>query len=287
VVRTVRDIAGPVLVAALLVTAGCGQWFGPERETDALTPVPDTPSPASNTVPGVAGGQVVEPVALADAHRVRLSNRSFTVVERVVVRNATGVTHRATRRVRWAGGGTARYRSRSRVDPFPGCDGERSAARYRDFATGDRVHRNETVCGRQRRMTFDGGSPGNFDPQQYLGFRPTRHEFLLSVLLPATADAWTVRPAANGGYRHSASVPGYATGAYPFRVGDVDATTENASVSLTVTPAGLVRSYRLRSTVVVDGRPYTVVRRGRFEAVGETTVERPAWVHRTPTVAAE
>jgi hypothetical protein len=287
VARTVRRIAGPVLVAALLVTAGCGQWIGPDRETDALTPVPDTPTPASNAVPGVIGGQVVEPVALADAHRKRLANRSFTVVERVVVSNATGVTHRATRRVRWTGGGTVCYRSRSRFYPFPGCEGERSGARYRGYATDDRVYRNETVCGRHRIRTFGGGSPGRFDPQQYLGFRPTRHEFLLSVLLPATAETWTVESAGNGTYRLSAPVPGYATGAYPFQVGSVDAATENTSVTLTVTPAGLVRSYRLRSTVVVAGRTCEVARRGRFAAVGGTTVERPAWVPGTPTVAAE
>lgn len=289
---SVRRIAGPVLLAVLLATAGCSLPLqpAPETEADTLTPVPDTPTPEANALPGVAGGQVVKPVELVDAHRDHLSGRSYTVTERLVVRNGTGVTHRGTVRVQWAGGGSERYHSVSRMNPFPDCDGTASVATFRRYSTGDWVYSNDTVCGRERVRQFGNENPGTFDPRQYLPFQPTRHEFLLSLLLPATADERTVEAASGGTYLISAPVPGYATEAYPFRSAKQrgeDVRTENASVVLTVTADGFVSSYRLRHTVVIDGRTYTVVRRGRFQAVGTTTLERPAWARpkSTPTSA--
>jgi hypothetical protein len=51
----------------------------------------------------------------------------------------------------------------------------------------------------------------------------------------------------------------------------------NVSLSATVTAGGLVESFTLRYRVETARGEERVRRTARFEAVGETVVERPAW----------
>ena len=55
----------------------------------------------------------------------------------------------------------------------------------------------------------------------------------------------------------------------------------NASLTLFVTPAGVVRELRTARTVRYRSGPRRITQRVRFSDIGSTTVERPAWAEST------
>ena len=96
-----EPLAGPpIVIAAVVVLAGCNAFAGGDTETDTPTVTPvDVPTdePTATPVPMLApvltGASVVDTGDLADAHDVNLVDGSFTNVANDTVRYANGTLH--------------------------------------------------------------------------------------------------------------------------------------------------------------------------------------------------
>jgi hypothetical protein len=274
--RSLLRASGIVVVAVFLLISGCNGLLQTEQREETLTPVPDTPTPASNAIPGVVNGRLAAPFDLTDAHRSWLSGRSYTITERVTVRNGTRSSYERASRVQWAGDDTGGYLATSRERPFSGCEGPDKTVRVERYATSDEVYSNRSRCGRESigLLRAPDGDPA--DPRRFVPLEPTSYEFLSGVLPGPTAEEWQVSTARSGSFRLSAPLPGYSAPSFPFIEGEASA--RNASITLRVTDDGFVSDLRIRYTLVTSESRYTVVRTRTYDTVGETTVTRPEWV---------
>jgi len=263
-----------VLLGGLLFIGGCNGILQKEPQ-DTLTPVPETPTPESNTIPGVAGGQLAEPFALADAHREWLRNRSYTSIERIYIRKKGEVTHQRTTKIRWAGGEEERYLSTELLTPHPMCEGTNRSIRIDRYAADDRLYINESRCGRTNTRLVRGPDGDPVDPRDYLPIGPTRHEFLLSTLGQLDESRLTISNTSSESFRLSVPVEDYSAEPYPI---EVDGTTTNASVSFLITEDGFISEYQIRYEFKTNQTQYSVTRHGSFTMIGETSIAPPGWL---------
>lgn len=264
----------PVLlgVAALVVLAGCGGLgdggsdAAPDVDvvySDDVGPPATTPNRetyARDPFPPGTSADGVDADALSRIHEKRLSETSWTlaVTTRAVAPDGTAVARSRTRirqnGTRWIATTVTRGSETALVGADPGTyaiwtNGTRSATRGR-FPNG-------TV----RYSAWAGRPP--------LGLRSFDRTGAVAVAERTTPIDLAYR--------------GVDGGLLVFR-GDrarLDRphgpTARNLSLTLRVTPAGVVRSFTYRYAVVRDGERVTVVERFEVAGVGTTTVEVPEW----------
>lgn len=263
------------LLAALLVLAGCSGLAGDERPRPTPAPVPtDAPETASqrSLAPGVGPTGRTDPLALSLAHDRTVANRSVTVRFERVRRYDNGSLHsRRTRLVRASA-------NRTRLFSRFGNDGP--GATYFPEGGSVTVFTDGTWL-LQRTRRGDRVAYGGLPPSRYrAGTAP------VIPYLPGGGRVYVVFASVQtrlagvdtaGGverYRVESVRPSGSAGLAGSE--QVDA-VRNLSVTATITPAGLVRSYRLEYVGIENGTPLDVTTVVSYRAVGTTRVERPPW----------
>lgn len=268
-----RPVQGVVL---LVVVAGCaGAPFGTGSEAspdETLSPVPldDTaespiagpPSPAVEAPPGVARDGSVNATRLRFGHSDYLEGRSYTwTVEYDANGSEAALRWAVTRRVEVEGENVFVEESGS-----PG-----AGARTLYFA-GDEAY--------ERVVTDDGPSVRRTDASRdaYTNGGEVVEQFLTGLDL-------TVSVVERGGetyYRLSAIGQGA-----PPTLREVNTRIVDYSVTAYVTPDGFVRTLVVAYSRQSNTESQRISIRFRYEAVGSTSVSKPAWLDASPSPTAE
>lgn len=273
-----------VALAALLVAAGCSGFSGGGPDTASVTetlspvPVPATASPDGMAgtggstgellAPGLTRDGVVDPFALAGAHRRSLSNRSYTAVATTTIIGPDWPHRTVERRVAVAAGGVP-YHLVETSDPDPTYP-VTSVARRIEIWSGGRLALFRVGV---ENVSYRRGTTGSVaGPLVDL----TGHDRLVGYY--GSVDRWSVgeHPVPNGtryvlesrGSLH----PGILN--VPLFLTD----PRDVHLRVVTTEDGRVVATHLRYVATFDGRRVTVDRSLRFEDVGTTTVAEPAWV---------
>lgn len=265
--------AAPMAAVALLVLAGCGgATVGGGGSAPSVTPAPvptDTPGePSEGTpprlAPGLSAEGVVDPWAASSAHRAHLRAANYTVRTVEVTRDPDGrLRSRIARTVRIGQNGTP-------VHTVIDVNGSTAATAWRVahvelWADADTVY--ETTVG-------DGGRNYDAYPRTYTATRRT-----LFQLFAATTTRVAGEAVRNGTTVYRVEAVDLAS---PTLLAGAEGVEEPRNVTFVahVDPTGLVRAYRLAYTARDRGRTVRVVRTVEYVRVGETRLERPAWVDR-------
>lgn len=261
-----------LVVALLLVLAGCGSLASPtpDPETATVTPAPvpgGTPPPSAETLaPGLDEGGVFDAGRLAAAHADALAGRSFTLV-RTDSRYVDGSLVQRDRSVlRYAAGGE---RFRYDLQQTDRREGANQTARIERYADGEQVYVAVTSGNRTRYELLRASDGSAYAPTRVFPANATNERGLarLFVLIDTevvgerTVDGRTVYRLRTVG---SQSVP-------PLR---------NITFVANVSETGQVRSYRLEYDVVRSGQSVHVVASTTYRALDETTVKEPPWLAR-------
>lgn len=261
-------------VAILAATAGCSALAGPSTPTESVTPAPvptieSTPTPEPTLAPGLTPRGVQDPDALADAHVEAIHGRSYVwrMEEfRSTRRDSSVANANRSKTLRVEDERRYRYGTDRRELGRHGDD--RYQFNFTEYAEGDRSYRRYYELGATR-PTFEDSAAANAS-HVYGGHATGRITLFLD--LPEA----TVVERERDGQRY-------------YRVtGDLDAIpavggVTNGSVTATVTPEGFVRTLDATYRRAVRNRTQRVTYSYAYENVGNTTVERPAWVAPAPT----
>lgn len=265
-----------VLAVALLVAlAGCNAAPGGDGTTTAATTSEATRDGTATGTgpgdadppPGVSASGVTDPDELVDAHDGVLRNTSYTVESNVTVRGEGALLARTNATVRVAAGGHPafqRYRVGGERPESVGLYGYDVETWHDGNATW---YATDGPNGTDYRRV-----PG--ERGRSLGAQTGRdHLHALFTGLNATVAGTETRDGATL-HRLGATRPGDAESLVGTLRGD-----EVANVSLTalVGEDGVVHRYRVGYDATVEDSTVRVERAVRFTALGETTVERPAW----------
>lgn len=271
-----RRGAAIAAICLCLLSAGCAGLFGDDaaaRETVTPAPVPtaDTTTGTEQRAPGIVGDRVVNATALGRAHVSQLSNTSYRVRHTRTVMNGS----RLHKRVRTRASISAGYRSYTATRTVTG-QGVTAREVHSTWRKG-RALRWTTVNGStSTEVVADsrgiGGPPRA--PRAALFFEPTFNGRFMALL--SVTNITSVRP---GGevikqlygvslyrIRGTGSTDDSAVATRP-----VDRVT-NVSLSATVTPSGVVRSYALQYTVVNGTETHRVTESLRYSDLGTTDV---------------
>lgn len=249
---------GAVVVCVLLMVAGCSGLGGEEPPT--ATAVEPAPVPA-DPPPGVSESGGVDAVALLSSHVDQLRDGSATVTERRVERYANGSLRFDRTTTTYHGPVDRFYVVQTIEGTDPGAYGS-TEGRYERWANGTL---GVAAVRDDDEVSFEPAYPGQFRINNFERLYP-----LFTALEPTVRE----REGEEVVFVASATreqVPG-GFGEDPVR------NVHNVTFEATVTPAGLVRSYRLSYTGTVDGATVHVTERLRYEDVAATDVPRPAWV---------
>lgn len=291
------DNVGPALAfVALLLLAGCGgvaDGVGSDgdgrddgrTETATLTPVPvptetpvttptatATPMPTVDpstpggalVVPGLTAGGVADPFRFADGHREALSDGPYRVRTNVTLVREDGTVLYAQRTSLHVGADGERYVYTSRTDTNETYPVTAFAPRLRLWYDGAvatfRVERNGSVQYERALATGTG-------PVTDL----SGHDRLAGLV--SNADLRLVGRGVDGTYR----VGGQQFASLSvLRVPTFLAAPRSATLSMVVTPRGLVERYRLTYLTTFEGDRVRVVRERDFSRAGP--VSEPSWV---------
>jgi len=270
--------AGAALLAALLVLAGCSGLAGDDRTRPTPAPVPtDAPETASqrSLAPGVGPAGRTDPLALSLAHDRTVRNRSVTVRFERVRRYPNGSLHSRRARLVRASANRTRLFSRFENDG-PGATYFPEGGSVTVFTDGTRLL--------QRTRRGERVSYGGLPPSRYrVGTAP------VIPYLPGGGRVYVVFASVQtrfAGVETAGGVERYRvesvrqTGPAGLAGSEQIDAVRNLSVTATITPAGLVRSYRLEYVGIENGTPLTVTTVVSYRAVGSTRVERPPWYGR-------
>ena len=256
-----RSLAGtmdrrlaPLAVAVLAALAGCGAV--------GLLDGGTTPTPAARHVaaPGLGPSGVEDAGLLARAHRASLDGVSYTLRTAVVVRRTDGSTRAARRTTVWVARGRGddrRFRLEQRATgDFP--EALEPQVNFSAWSPGRHTYVRIDPSARQARYTRYGG--GIADAIVVLDGDEAIDIYLAGVrnatVEETSVDGWLA-------YRLEATAP---SGRHTVAV--VDAFGQLVSLAVTL-PASEVAWLHGRGTAL---------RTVRYDRVGDTTVERPAWV---------
>lgn len=249
-----------VAVCVLLVAAGCSGLAG--EDTPTATPVEPAPVPV-DPPPGVSEGGSVESITLLSSHVDQLRDGSATVTERRTERFANGSLRFDRTTTSYHGPVDRFYVVQTVEGTDPGAYGA-TQGRYERWANGT-LGVAAVRDGDGDGVTFEPAYPGQFRINNFDRLYP-----LFAALEPTVTEergeevvfvARATRERVPGGF-----------GEDPIR------NVHNVTFVATITPTGLVRSYRIRYTGTVDGATVHVTERVRYEDVSATEVPRPAWV---------
>ncbi len=249
-------VVGAVLMCVLLLVAGCSGLAG---EPPRATPVEPAQVPV-DPPPGVSEGGGVDSVTLLSSHVGQLRDGSATVTERRIERFANG-SLRFDRTTRTYHGPVDRFYVVQTVEGTDPRAHNVTEDRYERWANGTvgvaAVRDGDNV-------TFKPAYPGQFRINNFERLYP-----LFTMLEPTVREKPGERVFVARATRER--VPG-GFGKDPVQ------NVRSVTFEATITPAGLVRSYRLSYTGTVDGATIHVTERLRYEDVAATEVPRPAWV---------
>jgi hypothetical protein len=255
-----RRLLPPLLLGALVLTAGCQSLLGDGLVGDA------TPTPTESTVfaPGVTE-HAVSPTRLGTAHRRDLQDRSYTLTVTTAARYPDG--HRLTiRHTRTIGGdGSRHHEMRAEGEP-----------RYVLSVPPSAVHRAEEV--------WSNGS---------VSYTMLRKRGLTSYYRngsvsenSAVFDATAFLDAYVAGAERLSVRELEGDGAIRYRIDAVDRNgtptpDDDVTASLVVDTFGLIHRFHVRAPTESfvsyrDGGTVTIT--VRYTDVGNTTVTRPDWV---------
>lgn len=259
----------PLLVALLLVLAGCDAPVAQPTVGESVTaaPVPDVPTTATPTgqfAPGVREAGV-DGIRLAAAHERSLAGVSYTVNQTLVQRYANGTLRSRYVTVAQFGAEPGRFLSvLDQTDRGDGALVTRSVRRYGDgeHAYQSIIEGNETTAEPLRWPDGERRDPRGVYPENVTNVRSIQRVFTL------VSSRQTGTVVVNG-TRYARVESGPNASLPPLG---------NVSVTALVSPAGLVREYRVSYDVSrTEGSVHTVVALS-YTRVGETTVTAPAWV---------
>ena len=234
---------GAVLVVCLLLAGCVGQT--------ASTPTP----------PGITTDGVADTSALIDAHTEALQSTSFTVTSTRTMRSPDPEFSVTTNRT-WRLNGSTPVRGRS-VQTISASD--TAPEQYRAGPSRIEAYRNGSTAV-ERVTTPNGSSIRHVDLlNSSVRLNPALHRSTINEL--TTGTNVSVDPVSQNGttlYRVSADLAD--TGI-----------RSNASLTLLVTPEGVVEELRTARTVRYRSGPRRITQRVWISEVGTTTVERPQW----------
>ena len=263
-------------VCLCLLSAGCAGLFGDgsaARETVTPAPVPtaDAPTSPEQRAPGVVGDRVVNATALGRAHVAQLSNTSYRVQHTKTVMNGSGLH----RRVRTRASISAGYRSYTATRTITG-QGVTAREIHSTWRDGRALRRTTVNGSTSADVVADsrgiGGPPR--PPRAALFFEPTFNGRLIALL--SATNITSIRPG-DEVIKQLYGVPLYrikGTGSADdsaVATRPVDRVT-NVSLSATVTPNGVVRSYALQYTVINGTDTHRVTEILRYSDLGTTDV---------------
>jgi hypothetical protein len=271
-----------VLLALLVLLAGCSGFGGGGTPTEPITPAPvptatATATPHDLLAPGLSPVGVTDPYALGDAHAARLQATAYTVRTERTVRTPGGrrLGHE-TSVVRVAATGTFRSRVTATGTAADFVSG--SSGRVDRWSDGEQLVVAVTANGSTR---YGYVPRGSFDPR-----RPrlsvTRDR--LFALFSAVDTRLTDRFERNGTTVYRVESTGVAA---PDRIADAEVVRDPRNVSFTalVDARGVVRAYTLRyRATATSGEPVVVALSVDTVRIGATTVERPDWYDRARAV---
>jgi hypothetical protein len=273
-----------VALAGLLALAGCSAVGGPTDRgpTPTLTPapVPDE-GPSSDRASRPASlREPVDPWRVADAHATTLAGENYTwnlSRSRTVHRPGPLRTRTTTRVIRVANRTTYRV---DRTDRGTGWSGEtRSRTVTAEYAAGGTVFERRPADGPVRSRSLD-------RPSGREGVMADRAEAIVARYL-ATEQTRVEQRTENGSTLYVVT----GNGTPPAVAAASERSVTDYNVVALVRPDGRVETLRARWT---DGNRAVVTVRASCRAVGNTSVETPAWVTRarddataTPTPATD
>jgi len=243
----------PLALVLCCLTAGCGALGGgPDPGTAGATDAV-TPAPVERYPPGVTEETVTNASALLAAHERVLADESMTV--------------RTTRTTTFSNDTLRRNVSATL----------RLAADHVSLASETRVRFGDgrTVTGEGWANDSVGYTVSTIDEDRRYTRHPPREidpRAQLTPALPLFADQLT---------SENVTVDRVDEPAFRITVDTLaptDSRSANASLSMLVTDRGLVREYRYTVDRPCGPNRCRTVTNTRFSGVGETTVERPAWV---------
>lgn len=284
---------GLVLVAGMLVMAGCGGGF-PARAppTQTVTPAP-VPSPATaaessaiptaSGPPGVTSRRVTDAVALAHAHNRTLAASSYTVTvdETTWATNGSRRSHVAST-IQVSRDGRQEVRVITAAGPAGHPPVFSNATRVRMYAEKPTVYVRGTnttesaLAATDAPVQYARRDWGTGQPQWLVP--PHRPGYLLRHLLAAMEVRLTkVRQDGTPLYRLTSvdvAMPSYLATVID---ADAHARVEDAKWYALVGADGLVREYRLNYRLVHNGTVIDGSRSVRYTSVNSTVVRRPSW----------
>jgi hypothetical protein len=262
-----RRALGMILIAVLVVLAGCSGVFGSDggEPTETVTPaaVPTdepTPTPVPRLAPGLTEQGIVSPRALVAAHQSFLQNRSFTQRSNSTALAANGSTVlRTTSTLRVGPTGAARYVS-NRSGPYLAEGSGAIPTRVAAWSGDDGYFVRQTFA--NGTTTYSRSPGGRMGTQFALGTLPS----LLSAL-DINSTTVTDRRSEN------------ETTLYHIN-GTIDTRRRaNTSVRLLVDSRGVIHEYTTTRRLSTGPTVTKSITENRLVAVNTTgTPERPSWV---------
>ena len=254
-----------VLVAALVLIAGCSAFGSGDQSQQTVTPAPVPEPTAPNASQGetrLSGEEVPEPALLADAHVQAIRGESYTWRDRyVVVRTGENTSSRSVTRRRarvetettytyW----TNRWQTTTR-NPF------RFYGEYSEYATERARYARYVESGVLVHERF----PPRAAATRIGGMAKSSIRRYLAV---ENSSARPVQIQGDGYYELTGT--GYA--------GPDDSTVRNYSVEALVSHDGFIISLSASFVRVRNYQRKEVTYEYEYDRVGFTTVDRPTWV---------
>lgn len=258
---TRRRLARSLLLASVVVIAGCGGLTASDRVVETtLTPAP-VPTAGTAFPPGI-GESTVSPAVLADAHDRRLRAGGFTLVsrQRVVGHGGTLQRTRHERRVA-AGGDTYVGQFTQSVPKYPLIGFPPLELAYWTNGTVTAYHRETARA--PRSYAVSRGEPPTSDVT-----RSRALERLLGAVETTVRERETGVVLVGSVLRRPEAFPTPLNLRRP----------RNVSLTVRVDDAGVATDWQLAYDATVANRSVRVVRTVRITEVGDTAVERPDWV---------
>lgn len=272
----------PLVLALLLVTAGCN--FDAGGGTDdpsgpSVTPAPlpptDTPSPSPTPTPP----QLSNPSERAFDHTAALENRSFTVREYREIRFANGTRYHERETNTTVAADETRFRldstTRSNASSFPS-----GRHRFEVYSNGTLATYRIRSPGRNESGVFRAPDGEPSDPRDIVARTPTNSDRILAVF--ALVSNVSVRETES---HERITATRFAQSR--FVVDGVEMRNVTLESFEATVEDGLVSEYRLVLRGTVGGERVRAIEYVRYSDVGEAGVEEPPWFGRVVANATE